>query len=166
MIRPTIIIRCDGNARTYQPGDTLRAEYWLESVLPEEVKTIEISVLWYTEGKGDQDLSVHEFRRVCVDQRKVTDARCPGEISTVLPNSPLTYEGQLIKLRWCVRVRAFLTRGREVLGQFGFRVGSVPSVRAPAKPKLAEPSQKNGSTEKNAEKKEPPAGLSAESPTP
>ena len=159
MISPTVIIRCDGNARTYQPGDTLRAEYWLESVLPEEVKTIEVSVLWYSEGKGDQDLSVHEFRRVSVDQRSVTDARCPGEIFTLLPNSPLSYEGQLVKLRWCVRVRAFLTRGREVLGQFGFRLGSVSSARVPAKPKAAEPAAP-------AEKKEPPAEPAAGSELP
>ena len=138
MSQPEVIIRCDAAGRVYQPGETLRAEYRIDSVEHGEIKAIEVSVLWYTEGKGDQDLAVHEFRRITVDDRSNTDARCPGQVASVLPNSPLSYEGHIIKLRWCVRVRAFLTRGREALGQFAFRLGNVPPARAAVKPKSLE----------------------------
>ena len=79
--------------------------------------------MWYTEGKGDEDLAVHDFRRVSADEGGTVDPCGPGRFRTVLPNSPLSYEGVLFKLRWCVRVRAFLTRGRELVGQQAFRPG-------------------------------------------
>jgi hypothetical protein len=126
----SVVIRCDGNGRAYQPGEPLAGEYWVESAAPGEVKAIEVSVLWYTEGKGDEDFAVHEFQRVAIDERPGADPRCPGRFSTVLPHSPLSYDGQILKLRWCVRVRAFLARGREVLGQYSFRLGNVPPARA------------------------------------
>ena len=53
----------------------------------------------------------------------------PESFSTMLPNSPLSYEGHIIKFRWCVRVRAFPVRGREVVGQRVFQLGSVPPSR-------------------------------------
>ena len=130
MSDPTITIRFDGNGRVYHPGETLSGEYSLESVDPEEVKAIEVSVLWYTEGKGDEDLAVHDFRRLSVEDDPTQASPWPGRFSTRLPNSPLSYEGQIVKIRWCVRVRAFLTYGREVVGQHRFRLGNVPAAKA------------------------------------
>jgi hypothetical protein len=126
----SVVIRCHGNGRAYRPGETLCGEYWIESAKPGEVKAVEVSVLWYTAGKGDEDFAVHDFQRITIDERTEADPRSRGEFSTVLPQSPLSYDGQIIKLRWCVRVRAFLTRGREVIGQYAFRVGSVRAARA------------------------------------
>lgn len=130
MSRTSVVIRCDGNGRAYRSGETLSGEYWLEAASPGEVKAIEVSVLWYTEGKGDEDFAVHDFRRITVDERPDADPRCLGRFSTVLPNSPLTYDGQIMKIRWCVRVRAFLAMGQEVLGQYSFRLGNVPPARS------------------------------------
>jgi hypothetical protein len=127
-----IHIRFDGNGRVYHPGETLSGEYWLDSIDPSEVRALEISILWYTEGKGDEDLSVHDFHRVVVEEHAGDAADCRGRFSTVLPNSPLSYEGQIIKVRWCARLRVFL-RGREIVGQHRFRLGSVPPARI-AKP--------------------------------
>lgn len=129
MNHTSIVIRCRGAGRAYQPGECLSGDYWIEGVEPNELKAFEVSVLWYTEGKGDEDFSVHDFRRITVDDRPQADPR-RGEFSTVLPQSPLSYDGQIIKLRWCVRVRAFLSRGREVIGQYAFRLGSVRPARA------------------------------------
>jgi len=33
-------------------------------------------------------------------------------------------------VRWCVRVRVYLTHGREVVGQQRFRLGNVPAAKA------------------------------------
>ena len=52
---PAVTILLDGNGRTYYPGDRLAGQYRLASIEPEQVKAIEISVLWYTEGKGDEE---------------------------------------------------------------------------------------------------------------
>ena len=57
------MIRLDGNGRVYRPGETLSGEYRIESLDASQVKAIEVSVLWYTEGKGDEDMAVHEFWR-------------------------------------------------------------------------------------------------------
>jgi hypothetical protein len=47
----------------------------------------------------------------------------------LLPASPLSYHGAILSIRWCVRVRAFLDRDREVVGERGFVLGNVPSAR-------------------------------------
>jgi hypothetical protein len=146
---PLVRVRFDGNGRAYRPGETLSGEYRIESVPAEEIKAVEVSVLWYTEGKGDEDLAVHDFWRSSAEGGEKLDLRRPGRFSTVLPRSPLTYRGVLVKIRWCVRVRVFLTRGREVMGELAFRLGEVPAARSPAPVK---PPAVNGRRELLAEK--------------
>ncbi len=129
MNEPSITIRFDSNGRTYRPGETLSGEYVFEPFPADEIRAVEVSVLWHTEGKGDTDMAVHDFRRVSSEDDGWIDPRRPGRFSTVLPNSPLSYEGAIVKLRWCVRVRAFLARGKDLVGEFPFRLGSVPAAR-------------------------------------
>jgi hypothetical protein len=119
---PTIVILFDGDSRVYRAGETFSGEYWIESLEADRVKAVEFSVLWYTEGKGDEDLAVHEFGRKDADDNHPIDPRRPERFSTTLPNSPLSYEGQLIKLRWCVRVRVFPQRGKEVVAEKVFQL--------------------------------------------
>ena len=126
---PTIIIRLDGNGRVYRPGETLAGDYWIESLAAGQLKAVEVSVLWHTEGKGDEDMAVLEFWRRDADDGREIDPGRPERFSTTLPNSPLSYEGQIVKIRWCVRVRAFLPRGKDVVGQKVFQLGDVPAVR-------------------------------------
>jgi hypothetical protein len=130
MNEPEIIIRLDGNGRTYAPGATLSGEHRVEAVEAQGLQAIEVSVLWYSEGKGDEDLAVHEFWRKDADSGELGDPRRPDRFSTTLPQSPLSYDGQIVKIRWCVRVRVIFKRGRDLVAQKIFRLGSVP----PAKP--------------------------------
>ena len=129
MSDPVVVIRFDGNGRIYRPGETLAGQYRLQAVGAARVKAVEVSVLWYTEGKGDEDLAVHEFWRVDAEEGGEFDPTRPQSFSTTLPNCPLSYDGQIIRLRWCVRVRAFLGRSKEVVGQKTFRLGDVPAVK-------------------------------------
>lgn len=129
MSDPAVLIRLDGNGRARQPGETLSGEYRLLAAAPEEVKAVEVSVLWYTEGKGDEDLAIHEFWRLDADSGDCIDASRPERFRTVLPYSPLSYEGKIVKIRWCVRVRAFLAHGKEIVGQQVFRLGCVPPIK-------------------------------------
>jgi hypothetical protein len=127
---PNILIRFDGDGSTYLPGETLSGQYRIEPAESCRLKAIEISVLWHTEGKGDEDMAVHEFWRRDEDDGFPLDIRRPERFSTVLPNSPLSYDGQIVKIRWCVRVRAFPYHGKEILSEKSFQLGSVPAVRS------------------------------------
>jgi hypothetical protein len=126
---PTVVIRLDGDGSVYQPGETLAGQYWIDARDADQVKAVEVSVLWHSEGKGDEDMAVHEFSRREADGTAAVDFGRPERFATILPKSPLSYEGQMIKLRWCVRVRAFFQRGREVVGERQFQLGNVPPVR-------------------------------------
>ena len=127
---PTVVIRLDGDGLVYRPGETFSGQYWIKSLEAGQVKAVEASVLWHTEGKGDEDMAVHEFWRRDADDGRPIDLSQPERFSTMLPNSPLSYEGQIIKLRWYVRVRAFPNRGKEVVGEKVFQLGDVPPIRA------------------------------------
>jgi len=129
MSEPTVTIRLGGNGRAYRPGETLSGEYRLESIRREDVKAVEVSVLWHTEGKGEEDLAVHDFKRLSVEDGDWIDPRYPGRFRTVLPKCPLSYQGVIVKLRWCVRVRVFLARDKEAVGELPFQLGDVPAVR-------------------------------------
>jgi hypothetical protein len=123
---PTVVIRLDGDGRSHRPGETLSGEYRIESLDAAQVKAVEVSVLWHTEGKGDEDMAVAAFwRHDAEDIRPLVPGR-PQRFSTTLPNSPLSYDGQIVKVHWCVRVRVFLPRGKEVVGEKVFQLGDVP----------------------------------------
>lgn len=130
MNEPVVLIRLDDNGRTYRPGEVLSGEYHVESLASDEVKAIEFSVLWYTEGKGDEDLAVHEFRRLARDDGDWIDLRRASRFSTTLPASPLSYDGVILKINWCVRVRVFPRQGKEVFGELPFVLGDVRGAEA------------------------------------
>ena len=61
---PTISIRLIGDTEHYEAGDILSGEFFVDTDDPESIRVVEISVLWYTEGKGEEDLDVHFFERI------------------------------------------------------------------------------------------------------
>jgi hypothetical protein len=129
MTDPVIQIRFDGNGRAHHPGEILAGEFRIDGIDANEIRSVEISVLWFTEGKGEEDLSVHDFWRLSADDGDVIDPRQPSRFSTVLPNSPLSYRGVVFQLHWCVRVRVFTTHGREIVGEMPFRLGDVRAAK-------------------------------------
>jgi len=127
MSEPRVLILLDGPQRAYRPGELLSAECRIETMSTAEPRAMEVSVLWHTEGKGEEDLAVHYFNRVSSDEGSF-DLRRAYRFQTRLPNSPLSYEGLILKIRWCVRVRLFLVRGRELVAEQSFRLGDVPAA--------------------------------------
>lgn len=124
MREPLIGIKLHNRNRTYPGGSILTGECQVDAVDAEELAALEVSVLWYTEGKGDEDLAVHYFQRLSSETHEnLHELR---QFSTPLPNSPLSYEGAIFKIRWCVRIRVFLTSGREVVAEQAFRLGNAP----------------------------------------
>ncbi len=148
MNEPEIIIRLDENGRAYAPGATLSGEYRVEALEAQTLQAIEVSVLWYSEGKGDEDLAVHEFWRKDADSGDLGDPRRPHRFSTTLPQSPLSYDGQIVKIRWCVRVRVIFRRGRDLVAQKLFRLGDVPPAKPPNVDRTSDAKSKVGPASK------------------
>lgn len=126
---PSVSLRLIGESRVYQPGDTLTGEYFVDIADPREIKAVEVSALWFTEGKGDEDMAVHHFDRTTNDIGHFVDFRQTRTFETVLPPSPLSYDGAILKIQWCVRVRAFLGKGKELVAERSFQLGTVPRAR-------------------------------------
>ena len=127
---PRIMITLDGRGlRQYQPGETLAGSYRLDSISGDDVRAVECSILWYTTGKGSEDFGIHSFRRSSIDAGDWIDPRTPGRFSAVLPRSPLSYMGVIVKIHWTIRVRVFLEDGQEIVEDFPFWLGSLPDVR-------------------------------------
>jgi hypothetical protein len=122
-MEPLISLQILNPNRILAPGDILRCETQLDAVEPAAVAAVEASVLWYTEGKGDEDLGVHFFeRRVPHDVDDGNLCRL-HRFQAILPNSPLTYDGDIVKIRWCARVRVFLRRGKDSFFERPFVLG-------------------------------------------
>jgi hypothetical protein len=128
-MEPLISIRIRDQHRPFRPAEQLQCEYQLDAIEAHEVQAVEASVLWHTEGKGDEDLGVHHFERHVPADVENGDLRALRLLTTTLPKAPLTYAGVAVKIRWCVRVRAFLRRGREVFFEQTFVLGDVPPAQ-------------------------------------
>lgn len=128
-MEPLISIRIRDQNRPFQAGEVLHCEYQVDAVEARDVQAVEASLLWHTEGKGEEDLGVHYFERKLPSDVEDRDLRALRKLHARLPNSPLTYAGVTIKIRWCVRVRAFLRRGRDVFFEQTFVLGNVPPAQ-------------------------------------
>ena len=128
MIEPLLSLCLVGPKRAFAAGDELVAEYQIDAVDPADIQAVEASVLWQSEGKGEEDMGVHFFERRAPSDAENGDLRPMRRLRTHLPNSPLTYRGAILSIRWCVRLRLFLRRGREYVVEQPFTLGSVPAV--------------------------------------
>jgi hypothetical protein len=124
-MEPLISLQLHDAHGVYHPGDEIVCEYQIDAVNPVDIQAVEASVLWYTEGKGDEDLSVHFFERRVPGDAAYGDLRRLHRFRTLLPNSPLSYSGQIVKIRWCARVRLFLRRGKEVFFEQPFTMATA-----------------------------------------
>ena len=103
---PLISIKLNHSSREYRPGETLECEYQIDAIEREELKSVEVSTLWYTTGKGDEEESIHFYeRRTAKSSQEDSDLRQLAHFSTPLPPSPLSYSGTNLNIIWCVRIR-------------------------------------------------------------
>ena len=120
---PAVSLQFDRADRRYDPGDWIAARYRIDGLGEEPIEAVEHSMLWYTEGKGEEDMGVHFFERIA-----------DGAVSfrARLPASPLSYEGVIVKVRWCARVRIFFRTARDFVSEHVFEVGRLPPARIDA----------------------------------
>lgn len=125
MTMPEVHITLDAPSGEYRPGQQLAGRFFVGGPQPSAVRAAELSVLWYTAGKGEEDMAVHHFERLVEEPGRPLDLRVPRLFSTMLPQSPLSYDGQIVNVCWCVRLRLLLPLGQISLAEAPFRLGDV-----------------------------------------
>ena len=136
VITPQVEIKLVDDREVYEPGDVLICEYSVllhggtndETEISRDISAVESSVIWYTDGKGDEDLGVHFFERRKKSTLQPKQLAETHRISTVLPKSPRSYEGEIVQVRWCVRLRIFLAADRQVTKDLPFQLGKTLPV--------------------------------------
>ena len=124
MSEPTIEISVnhDRADQHFEPGSILSSEYKVKLAPDTSLAAIESSVIWVTEGKGEEDIGVHFFERRNRASFTTSTFDRTQRLSTVLPLSPLSYEGRILKVRWQVRIRLFLVGGQDFIEDYPFRL--------------------------------------------
>jgi hypothetical protein len=125
MIPPEAVIRLE--QERYRPGDLLAGAFVFDGWPPERY-TVELSVLWRTEGKGDEDLGVILFREWSWQRTPLLKFDQPQGFEVSLPRAPLSYKGVLIKIHWLVRVRLRWEPAGEQVAEVPFELGPQRGV--------------------------------------
>lgn len=135
---PRVTVSFASDQAEYAPGDMLETSYRVSAIDPATITTVERSVVWYTEGKGEEDFGVVFFDRLlagssdAMSDEPTASAAVDwpsGSFSIRLPSSPLSYEGLIVKIRWCIRVRLFFSSGRDFVSEHVFFLGDIPVAR-------------------------------------
>jgi hypothetical protein len=122
LLEPLISLRSYRPSGIYHPGELFQCEYQIDAIDPGEIQAVEVSVMWFTEGKGEEDLGVHYFERSRPSDVVDGDLRQLQRLTCTLPPSPLTYHGKIVKIHWCVRIRVIRRRGRDVVADRLFQL--------------------------------------------
>ncbi len=131
----------------YQAGQKMAVKWRVSRVPLDEVQGIEVSVLWHTEGKGDEDLHVHHFHRLVENQIRRAGLADEQSFQCELPLTPLSYHGRLISVLWCIRLRLFMTGSREIVAEQPFHLVSAGSHRQIAVASSSKTSEEVAATE-------------------
>jgi hypothetical protein len=115
---------------TYVGGERMTVRWRVSRVTLDQLQAMEVSVLWCTEGKGDEDLNVHHFLRWDESQIRRSGLTDQQSLTCDLPWTPLSYHGRLITVRWCARLRLFLAGGREVVTEKLFHLVTPEVAKA------------------------------------
>ena len=118
-MEPLLSIQLFDHTPCYLPGDVLKCDYQIDAVGDREVQAVETSVLWYTEGKGDEDMGVHFFQRRVVDDEPTELARVEASRSAAAVQSA--------QLRRCV-AKSLLVRATASLHAGRQRIDFGPSL--------------------------------------
>ncbi|HEY4233377.1 MAG TPA: hypothetical protein VGM76_08115 [Lacipirellulaceae bacterium] len=122
------LLKLERSSGVYEPGERMSGYFLAEGSQGQSIRAAELSVLWYTSGQGEEDFEIHHFERLVDDPGRPLDLRTPRRFAVVLPPSPLSYEGRIVKVCWCVRLRLFPRQGPEMVEEAAFRLGDVPAA--------------------------------------
>jgi len=94
-----INVKLDNEESTYRPGDTISGSVeWSE----EEGDSLEVRLIWFTQGKGDRDFEL-------ISTHTVTAFGPSGSerFQFSAPHRPQSFAGKLISLQWAIEAIAF-----------------------------------------------------------
>lgn len=102
----------------YEPDEILRARLCADGLL--SAKTAELRLLWFTQGKGTQDIGLIQTMEIPRSSASFT-----GEFR--LPRGPVSFRGQLITLTWAVEaiIDQEFERKEFVLSPFGREIDII-----------------------------------------
>ena len=83
----------------YRPGEVIAGTARWQS--DEPLKHLALRLLWYTQGKGDEDAGLVEEQEN--EQPDLSDSRV---FHFTLPNGPYSFSGTLISLTWAIELIA------------------------------------------------------------
>jgi hypothetical protein len=126
---PVISLKLDSTTGDYRPGQRLSGHFLIDGAVPWPVRSAELSILWYTAGQGEEDFAIHHFERIVDEPDRPLDLRLPRPFTALLPPSPLSYDGRIVKVCWCVRLRIYPQQGPDTLDEVAFRLGDVPAAK-------------------------------------
>jgi hypothetical protein len=91
----------------YRPGEIISGRVdWLD--LDKQITSLETRLIWYTQGKGDQDVGV----AISIPAKLTAPTgNLPFEFSA--PPRPFSFSGKLISLIWAVEVVLFPSQAGE-----------------------------------------------------
>jgi len=122
---PSITVQLDEDRTVYKPGEALSGQCGLDPTLAAEAQGVRLSVLWYTEGKGDEYGDAHHIQELPDETGGQFDPDRPWRFETLLPPSPLSYEGVTLRVCWGVRVDVFLAHQEDRTAEVRFQLGEV-----------------------------------------
>lgn len=129
MFEPLVSLTILEYQSRFVAGDLFRWEFQVDAVENHQIVAVENSILWYTTGKGDEDIGVHFFERRVQRKNEFVDLTTLRRYEKELPCTPLSYDGFLLKINWCVRVRVFIKGGKEISEEIPFEmVGRSPAT--------------------------------------
>ena len=113
----------------FPAGSLLECQYQITHPDLEKLQVVETSVMWLTTGKGNEDIGVHFFKRSTRKDMGINDLSRTHRFQTILPPSPLSYDGEILQIRWCVRVKLFFSGGRQLSADLPFTMRPAPKLR-------------------------------------
>lgn len=97
MIMNTLNLTVGNGRDCFEPGERIEVKALWE--LAEPATAVELRLVWFTRGKGDQDVSVVESTRF--EQPALSEQRI---WNLDLPAAPYSFSGKLISLLWAVEL--------------------------------------------------------------
>ena len=105
--------------------------YTVRPVAGNPLRTVELSVLWQAPVFGSHEIGVcHYEEHVSVEEGE-HPVKGTSAFRTRLPTGPLSYEGQIVIIRWVVRPRLRHVRGDERVCELPIRLGRCEAPRSP-----------------------------------
>ena len=93
-----LTLEIDNGQTAFAPGETIGGEAGWN--LPAWPKKSRLQLLWYTEGKGDEDAGLVE--EIALDTPQPSETR---RFDFRLPEGPYSFRGNLILLTWAIELQ-------------------------------------------------------------